>query len=175
MHIVSIYRGELQLSKGTLMYLRTQSHRRLNKHSMGILAVEGPAGLIVHCVNQSLEAHWLHSSLVYFKAKGWAAAFRGASTLPPNQQAGRFTQSQCSHQEFTLLLSPAEQLHWRDICHFLQTKSLHAHCNTPTHDWRWVDRWKSCKTVMEKGHYDKTAYDSNNCILCARLMAKIPP
>lgn len=36
---------------------------------MSILAVEGPAQ-IVHCVNQSLEALWLHSSLVYFKAKG---------------------------------------------------------------------------------------------------------
>ena len=165
------------------MYLGSRSHRRLNKHSMGILTAEGPAGLIVRCVNQSLEARWLHSSLVYFKAKGWAAVFRGASTLPPNQQAGRFTQSQCSHQEFTLLLSPAEQLHWRDICHFLQTTGLHARCNTPTHDWR------SSKTKQRAyfEHTDRMNYRgvrvfckmvimrSNSCILCSRLMAKIPP
>lgn len=45
-----------------------ESHRRLNKHIMSILAAEGTAGP-VHCVNESLEAHWLHSSLVYFKEK----------------------------------------------------------------------------------------------------------
>lgn len=90
--------GQLQLSKwaGNRWCIWEDGSRRgLNKHPMSALAVEGPAGL-VHCVNQSLEACWLHSSLVYFKAKGWAA-FRGASTLPPYQQAGRFTQSQHSH------------------------------------------------------------------------------
>lgn len=46
----------------------------LNKHSVSVLAVVGPAGL-VHCMNQSLEAHRLHSFLVYFKAKGWAQSF----------------------------------------------------------------------------------------------------
>lgn len=95
---ISVSGGQQQLSKwaGNRWCIWEDGSRRgLNNHSMSALAVEGPAGL-VHCVNQSLEACWLHSSLVYFKAKGWAV-FRGASTLPPYQQAGRFTQSQHSH------------------------------------------------------------------------------
>lgn len=79
-----------------------------------------PGGL-VHCLNQSPRAHRLHSSLVYFKAKGWAVYKRGGFSPPPNQQPQR------SHHGFTPPLTPAEQLHWSDICHFLLTKGLHAH------------------------------------------------
>lgn len=44
--------------------------QRLNKHSVSVHAVGKPGGLTVQHENQSLEAHRLHSSLVYFKAEG---------------------------------------------------------------------------------------------------------
>lgn len=155
------------------------SHRRLNKHSMSILAVGGPAG-IVQCVNQSLEAHWLHSSLVYFKAKGWAVF-----NPPPLPTSRRFTQSHCcccwrqlsNYTDVTSAIFYSHKAFTRTKIHLCITEDKikdTATCLLSAYKQEEWQAWKSCKTVLQTGHYEKKAYDSNSCILCRRL-AKIPP
>lgn len=162
------------MCRKTLICLVAASHRRLNKHSMSILAVEGPAW-IVHCVNQSLEAHWLHSSLVYFKAKGWAV-LRGASTLPPYQQVGRFSQPQHSHREFTLLS-------WRQLSDNTDMTSAIFYSQKPSYTQKYTcvllktrSKTKQLACLFLNCSVEKLLrkHDNNDYILC-RLMAKIQP
>lgn len=66
--IISIRGEEQHLAAHPGKHCLTPPPRVLNRGY--ITALQEPAGLAVHCLNGSLEAHRLHSSLVYFKEEG---------------------------------------------------------------------------------------------------------
>lgn len=141
-------------------------------HRGYITALQEPAGLAVHCLNGSLEAHRLHSSLVYFKEEGWAV-LRGASTLPHSQQAQGFTQSQEPEQEFTLLPTSAEQLYrWLRLHrkkNFMHSKTVKCILRMIEHKTTGVLATHKRKKSTEV----KKSSDCKNCILFKRA-SKIP-